>query len=364
MVKINLLDTPEEESSSRKQKAETPPIETPKSEMDFSFLQPEETAPPPEAQMSAVEPETFARQTTEEDILFTAPDSGDEKGDDTFTYESSSKKKLFIILGVILVLLLAALFVILWMGPGEEKPPTAMAPSESGVKPATPPSTVAPTNNTSPSGRSPMLQRVYARNNGENQYYLNYASNLLGISTAQAGLSMVVLAPGAIYVSVLADSRDDIALFRRAVKDKLPGAQLQIQNISPRLIQNEQKLMADFFIPLSGSVPAKPPGDNVELLRGGAVLSALRAQAQSNRLRISQLKQGKKYREGIFNIIPYYMQVSGNKTAIINFLSSLTRKYPAIKFTKVSIFPSTAGVIGQGSVKARIEMIVTIPTDN
>ncbi|GEM_PF-7101256 len=364
MVKINLLDTPEDEPSFRKQKSETPPVETPKSEMDFSFLQPEETTPPPEPQIAPAEPATFPRQSTEEDVLFAPPGTTDEKTEDTFTYESGSKKKLFIILGVIVVLLLVALFVILWMGPEPESPSTVTPPVKSGGPPGAGQPGTSPTAQTSQNRVSPMLQRVYAQNNGENQFYLNYATNLLGISTARAGLSMVVIAPGAIYVSVLADSRDDIARFRQAAKDKLPGMQLQIQNISPRIVQDQQKLMADFFIPLSGSATPKPPGNTVEPLSEGAVLSTLRAQAHSTRLRVVRLKQGQKHRTGVLNIIPCYMTVSGSKSAIIKFLTELTRKYPAIQLTKVSIFPSGTGVIHQGNVKARIEMNVTTPTDN
>lgn len=358
MVKINLLNTPEEEdSSSQEKRMETPSEESSKTEMDFSFIQPEEE--PPENRTTIPAPEPVSEPETEEGVLFDSTPTVESGEEESFSYESPKKKRLFIILGIIGVLLLAALFVLLWLGP--EREPTATKTPE---QPPAEPQTTVPS--TVPTASTPVLpaplKNAYLRNKSENTFYLNYATNFVNSSTRDMGVSLVVMTPGALYISILADSRDEIARFRRTVKDRFPDIQMSVESITEKIIEDQKKLQADFYVPLPNS-PASGGGDFKEALEERDVIPAIRRLASTNGVRIIRFLKGAHFRKATTSTTAYYLRISGNKNALFSFFSQIARDFPAVKFNKISVYPQNSQIISGGTLEARVDLTLITPNE-
>lgn len=351
MVKVNLLDFPEEKKPSGEKKKDSSEPETTKSKVDLPFFDREEKSADTETKKNPFfeeEPSKRPDSRLERESFKSEYDEGPPSFDSSF-----SRSRMIIILGAIGIILLL-LFIFLWIGPGSDESETRpeitlTTPEETGA-PETPGNTVPA-----------FVQAQFRQNQAINQSYTNYAQNFLNVSSSSAAYKMLVLTSGYLYMSVLGDSRDAIAEFRRALKSQFPGVQIDIKSIQDKYVNGEKKILADFSVPISpaasgGSSSAfSPPAGS------GDSRSIVSSYAQKHNLRILYSQQGEQEREGQFLKTYYYATLNGDQSSILNFLREISQARPDIHFIKVSIYTSNSHTINGGNVNARIEIATYNP---
>ncbi|RMI24927.1 MAG: hypothetical protein D6681_01815 [Calditrichaeota bacterium] len=348
MAKINLFDTPETRHAG-KEDSDTVEFESPGDELDFSFLQSEEAPPRTEPREPTPPPaqEPAAPNPFEVEEPFVAEE------EPPIPFEAISPRRRFlplIVIALILILLLALAYY-LWKGPGEEKTssePPAAPVVEQPDKPA--PTPAFP----------PFVKKQYTENTNFNRFYLNYLQNLSGVRAAGTGYRLLVVTSGHIYLTVIADSRDALAEFRRAVKAHYPGIQMELTSLGPLFEGGQEKLVADFAVPLPAGISGGASPSVGQVIPLTEARNALRSLARKHRLNVTRFNAGDVTTSGRLRKTPQYMEVVGAPQAVTAFLREAAQTIPAIRLVKVSLYPLNASTIGT-QTKAKIELVIFTP---
>lgn len=354
MVKFNAMDIPEEQKSSRDKRSTPSESEKAKSKEDILFFTEQEEKPTVETETKS---SFFDDEPPKRQPPFTPREAfKSDYAEEPPGFDSSfPKNRMILILGAI-GLALIILFIYLWLGPGS---------GDSGDTQDitfTTPSETAPTT-TEPSSTLPAyVTTQFAQNQGKNQFYLNYANNLLGVGSSSYGYTLLVTTSDGIYMSVLGDSRDAIAEFRRAIKDQYPGLVMNVTSTQDKYVNGNKKILADFSVPVTTPGAGNTASSSMRSFTPTDVRSLVSSLAQKNNLQTSYFQQGDQEREGQFQKTFYYAIVNGSRSSIVQFLQEMSQTHPEINFIKISMYPYNTGVINGTNLNARIELAYYNPS--
>ncbi len=204
-----------------------------------------------------------------------------------------------------------------------------------------------------------MLQKmlpIYQENVANNRFIEKHLEVFLAGRPRSAEYSLIVISSHEINLTVLAQSRDDVARFHLDLKKAFPGFGFQIISVQPKFEGDRQVLYADISAritpPKAAAAGTMQPGtfalqvDNIE--------GALRQLAGSNRVKLQYFKQGKSFDKINYREIYCYANLQGQKNNMISFLKALINKYPGIRINKISIFPYNLAPISDRSLSTRI----------
>lgn len=390
MVKLNLLDLPNNEGQTQTIEPKRPIEESRHSEIDFSFFQPDDDQstiqvgvpepPPPQPA-----PELQDDSTIQQNPFAIQDNFQNEYPADSTGFESTAPRAWIPwTFGILFLLGLVGFGGWWWMNnsssiptrrspiatPSETPPISSEDPlannnasdpgsTNNNATPAnnTPDPAPANTNNNRPANFGNDVQQQIARNNGENQYHLNFANQFLGISSPNTAYSLLVVTPGHVYLSVLGDTRDDIAVFRTKVKEnaRLASLQLKTEKAEMVLVDGEQKFLNDLSIEIAtrNAAPIAAAGGQ---LAANNVRTTLRQLSDKHRLTTTYFQQGESTRNGRFRTINFYTKVSGSQSAVLSYLGEMARLHPSMRINKISIYPASGSTLNNGRVESRIEV--------
>lgn len=350
MVKINFLDIPDKQKQGGESSEDLTTYKSPREEMDFSFFQPEQDestvdVQPREHPAASEVGDEDPASVFDETARF--PEDG-ETNEPTMFDEGAGTRKFLLwggIAAIVLILAVGAWFLIKSMSGGSTTPTTETTTPETVTpQPAEPAVPAA-------------VQRRYAANQRENSSQLDYASNFLTTRPGNVDYQMMVLANGNIYVSVVGASREEIAIYRRAMKDAYPGLQMVAESDRTILVNGDSRLMVDFYVPVPEGSGGGGGGDrdytNAETDLNGAV----RALSGKHNLRLSGFREGDRSRGGDFAQTPVYMTLTGSQSGILAFLKELTGRVPGANFRKLSLYSDNAETMGGGRLRVRVELL-------
>lgn len=390
MVKLNLLDLPGQQTATT---AADPVAERPdlsKSELDFSFFQQEEVAAPsidlgpqsdppvapPPPRPSANDPRgryVFDRDDRDPSQAvpnpFNQPQSPtrehshifqDDESSNNFeeSYASSNWMKYTgIAIGVLALLGLLWWGYTMFTGPGSPDPVDPIV--ENPVTPDPDPLPEETAANLIPD----YVADKYAENITNNVFNLNYASNFLKAGIPSANYRLLVVTPGYLYMSVLGNSRDDIAEFRRSVKKSYPAVLLTPEAEEDRFLDNGgQQLMIDFSSPIKDRPSRTATSSRTEIVTETEVANAIRSLADGNNVQIIYSKRGADINNESFRKATHYITLLGNQTNTLNYLEELGQNYPAIAVSKAAFYPERGtGRMGGGRIKTRVDLAFLAP---
>lgn len=390
MVKLNLLDLPGQQTATT---AADPVAERPdlsKSELDFSFFQQEEevaapsidlgpqsdppAAPPPrpsandprgryvydrdDRDPSQAVPNPFNQPqspTREHSHIFQDDESSNNFEE---SYASSNWMKYAgIAIGVLAILGLLWWGYTMFTGPGSTDPvdPIVENPVPSDPDPL-PEETAA---NLIPD----YVADKYSENITNNVFNLNYAGNFLKAGIPSANYRLLVVTPGYLYMSVLGNSRDDIAEFRRSVKKSYPAVLLTPEAEEDRFLDNGgQQLMIDFSSPIKDRPSRTATSSRTEIVTETEVANAIRSLADGNNVQIIYSKRGADISSESFRKATHYITLLGNQSNTLNYLEELGQNYPAIAVSKAAFYPERGtGRMGGGRIKTRVDLAFLAP---
>lgn len=356
MVKINLKTaSPIKKEASGKEfasgpKPEKPGISASDSE-DFSFETTESLIP--RSDESGESPaDSFVAELEElEEPEKTKEKFPEEEGENDFTFSKSSpRNKLYLIYGAVAVLAIIALILILNLLKGRGVSEKQPVPSQKPVaeKPGEQPQAGTVQNQT--------LLSIYQKNKATNAFLLQQLQRIISQKPKSAEYSLIVVTTSEISLTVLADSRDQIARFHIDLKKTFPQLPFQIISVQSKYENGKKKFYADLTAKIRPSrisaagqpvaVGAQPR--NIE--------HDLRQLAQSSRVKMVYLKRGKIYSRPDYEEIQYYVNLNGKKENIIRFTSALVSGLPMVKIDKLAIYPYNLSVISDKNLSTRMSL--------
>lgn len=363
MVKINLLDIPEDQREQGDQ-SNLSDISPRQSDMDFSFFQPDEDstievrpveqqsyqAPSPPTPPPAPEPEP--PKAAPQGPYLVQETFSDNYESPTDFEDSGRTRKILIGLGIILVvaIVLAASWFLLKSSGNDVNPNVGNTTQPTNtIDPATTidPEPVVP----------PEVRDRYTSNLRQNLSQLNAASQILSATTASTGYQMAVILPDHALVSVLGNSLEDFPAFHRSLKDRLPGIQISSKGQQPKRVNGSSKLQVDYQLTVPESRRGANAGTPDFSDTPGDLTNMVRSVAQSNRVRIANIRKGERLREGRLRKTHYYLSVSGSNSALISFLEALAKARPSLRYAKIRLAAARPDqTFGQGTVSGTIDL--------
>jgi len=360
MVRLNLLESPKtpkgvpEEIPSSESIEKEPDREFTFDAVESIFTEKEESSPLSEGTPIDLEEKTV-EMPEEQESEFMKESSG-VSDDTSFTFEDTASKKRFLLMGAAVVGILL-IFGLLYMvfNPVEKQPTKETTSAESPA--AKTPTTEAKSQTDSP------LQQLYQRNAAENTYYLQVLQKLMDTQVQKVDYSLVIVTPGKIYFSIIADSRDAIAEQHMKLKDVFPGMAFSIESVQSKFLNDRSRLVADFSVNFQlpnrirqagrTSVPPVAPISNIR--------SLFTRLAKENSLSVKYFKEGYRSSDRISQKIYYYTTITGTKNRIVKFLNTVADKYPQVRFAKISIYPFNLESINSEQLTARITLVLINP---
>ncbi len=263
-----------------------------------------------------------------------------EPEEDSFS-GTISHKKLYLIFGGLSVVLIIVIFVVLqFLKPGEE--------STTVPKPQVPQQTAA--------ANSPVNQAllpVYQANAASNQFIDRQLREFIAKKPNSANYSLIVMTPNEIDLTVLADSRDQIAQFHLDLKKAFPNFGFSIVSVQSRVSDGKQMIYADLSAKIS-SAQTSTTGTEVGTVKPHNIGEELRSLAQKNNLKLQYFKEGKVIDHSSYLETLYYANINGKKENILAFLNDLSQSDPAIRINKFSIFPYNLETISNKNLSTRL----------
>lgn len=381
MVKINLLDVPQEQDP---QKNKDLPAEqespTPANKMDFEFftdeaeqssnmqMEPAESVYQPQQQyqdpQQFQDPQQYQSQqyqqyqdpASTEDPKTGNPFENQENFTDEYdappSIEDLSPKNNIFKYGLIALAVLLAIVAIFyfWDITGSDDPNSNNTVTNNTV--------TQPSNTPPPPAIPEQFQRLYSQNRQANAFRIDQLGQLLDAQAAGVNKSMVVVTPGHAYFSIIGDSRDAIAKYRINLQNAAPAFnEIKIESIQELFLDGQQKMQADFSIPLPATSSGRSANRYTSIQSAANAKSALRSTAQKYNLQYSVTDGEKETQRGIKNNY-YYLRLTGKNAAIVDYLSEISNSLPSTNIAKISIHP-TNGQMFSGNVKAEVELVIS-----
>ncbi len=296
----------------------------------------------PEAE-SPAEPQVPPNEEKKEPAPYFFDDYGDGG-----KKQDSSKKKFFTIFGIGAVIIIALIVALTFLMREGKKPATGQ-PAAAGETSEQPGSATGQT-----AAQTQGMLPIYQANLANNVFIENQLKSFLSGKPNSADYSLIVITPREINLTVLADSRDQVAKFHIDLKKAFPAFGFRILSVQPKFENDHDMFYADISgtikdKPSSAPLPAGPFDANPQNLESG-----LRSLAQNDKVQMQYFKEGQFFDQSNYREQLCYANLQGTRTNIIKFLNDLNRKYPIIKINKFSVFPYNLAPISDNRLSTRI----------
>ncbi|MFZ0389027.1 MAG: hypothetical protein WAN36_01100, partial [Calditrichia bacterium] len=321
---------------------------------------------PPPAESKTEEPREEDTFLQEDEYLIQAEEPAEEVEREAFVVESEQEpepaepvfksrerepekkgsKKTYWILGAA-GLILIILFIIIWLwwmpaGPGKPVAETSEPEAETVVE-------------ESPQRKA--IQRAYQNNATQNRRMVNQLEDIFNKKPASAEFSLIVMSPREMTITVLGESRSQVARFNMALKEAFPLLSLRMVDAQPKYQEDRpNQFYADIVVRLPESNPAGAASIDFGKTGENNPEATLRQMAKEQNLEMHAFRKGFRQIENEVNTTAVYANLQGNRENIFNFMNQLAKNYPYFRLNKLSIYPDNLGTIGKNKITARLNL--------
>ncbi len=256
-----------------------------------------------------------------------------------------SVKKPFFIFGSIVLLLLLIIFIVYQLTKsGEEVATTKELPKQ-------PLSTQLSETQTIKS-KEVVLLPIYQQNLNSNRFLKNNLQNFINQKPGSADFSLIVMTPTDINLTILADSRDQIARFHMDLKKAFPSFGFRIIAVQPK---SNKKIYADLSARVNPPKTVAPkPVSEIKALTTKNIANEFQSVAKKYGVQIQYFKKGNITNRITYSETVYYAYLNGRKENLLNFIGNLVESFPMIKINKFSIYPYNLEIITDNNLSTRL----------
>jgi hypothetical protein len=269
---------------------------------------------------------------------------------DDYSYTSNgSGKKYFIILSLIVILISAGIFAYF-----KNFHKTVAAFFEK--KQPTEKITKIPTTTETSTEEQQLLPPIFSKNYSHNQFISTQLQNIFNKKPSVGEYSLIILDRSEIKFTILVNSRNDITQLSTDLKKNFPDLNYKATGIQSKFTNGSEAVYANYrttYTPSTQSPDQKVQSGNLEVQNFTTEIQNL---SKKNNINIFYLKEGKKTVVDSYTQNLYYMNISGKKENILNFISGLAQTYPMLLINKVSIGPYNLETISDNNVSSRLNL--------
>ncbi len=338
MVKVNFKTaSPIKRTVSAEETPEAPTTQEPSQSasletFDLSFDTTESLVPRSEAPEQETSQDSFVQELQEETAKTIQEESAEttEYEDETsFSFGDQNKKTLIAVttIGIIAILVLFLLIFVFRKGEEKVEQPIAEVPAKTEAEATS-----------EKSASEQEILSIYQKNLATNLFIGQLLQKVLGGKTNGAQLDVVVITPGDMNLSAVADSRDKLVQFHLTLKHKLLKLPIQMFPIQEKYENGKKYYYAGMSANLT---PSRIPPENQEVqitAQPQNIETELRQLAQAYHLEVARLKQGQIRTGNLYETISYYLHLNGTRKNVVQFLDEVVKRYPMIRFDEVSLY--------------------------
>jgi flagellar basal body-associated protein FliL len=270
----------------------------------------------------------------------------DEKWDD---FSNGGQKKTILIIIVVILLLSAGGVGIYKITDGLKSIPffkkkqTAIS---SKTEPVIPPSE-------KPADTVPVFQQ----NAATNQFIYNSLQQLLSKKSNTVRYAMLILSRSNINLTLVSDSESKIAQFKNELNKEFSGLNFRTISSQKQTYNNSTLYFTDLMTKVNSSqiTPATGTAPS-NVTAPEAFNNQIQTIAKTHNIKLDQLKSGKRRDSQTYFENRYYLNVSGNRDNLLNFLAEIFNNHPDIRINKSSINPSNLITFSDNQLSARLNL--------
>ncbi|MFQ5584796.1 MAG: hypothetical protein ACE5GL_10210, partial [Calditrichia bacterium] len=147
-------------------------------------------------------------------------------------------------------------------------------------------------------------------------------------------------------------------VFRSYLKSSFPGAKIRMVNTESIAENGITKILADFTLDLAQG-GANPPSVETRDITSKSISSILRASTKNHNLDLQKFNKGRETTDRQVRKTNYYCQISGTMSDVLEFIDEMSRSYPAIYFSKITLNPRNRTLSKDGNVITRITLVLS-----
>lgn len=206
-----------------------------------------------------------------------------------------------------------------------------------------------------PAEKPTTIPAVYQENTAINQSIYTRLQQLISQKPATVRYALVVLTPSEINLTLVSDSEGKITQFKNDLNKEISGLNLKTLSSRKRIINNTTMYFADLKTSTIMLSSATGP-ITASTLTSTNLLEEIRAAAKKHKIQIEKIQSGKRRDTPSFSENPYYLNVSGSKDNLLNFLSEMLSGNLTIRLVKLSLNPTNMVTFSDQQLSVRINV--------
>ena len=270
----------------------------------------------------------------------------EERWDDHYA-SGSSKKNILIIMGVVLLILVGSVGIYQLTDGFKNIPFFKKSKTAASTK----------IDQTIPAGEKvAAIPPVFQQNAAINQFITTQLNHLISKKSNTVRYSLIILSSNEINLTLVSDAENKITQFKNELNKEIPGLNFKTISSQKKNLNNTSMYFVDLKtrvnanqIPVagisSGNVGTIPAFD-----------SELQNLAKKHKVNLEKIKSGKGKVNQAFSENPYYLNFSGNRDNMINFITEIVTNYPSARINKLALNPSNFITFSDNHLSARLNV--------
>lgn len=197
---------------------------------------------------------------------------------------------------------------------------------------------------------------VFQQNAAINQFTYNQLQQLISKKSNAVRYSLIILSTTEINITLVSDSENKIAQFKNDLNKDIAGLNFKTISSQKKNLGNTSMYFADLKTKIK---PVQIPAAVISAANIGAVPafdSEMQNLAKKHKINLEKIKLGKRKDNQTFFENSYYLNLSGNRDNMINFLNDIVTNYPAARINKLALNPSNFITFSDNHLSARLNV--------
>jgi Tfp pilus assembly protein PilO len=270
----------------------------------------------------------------------------EERWDDHYS-SGSSKKNVLIIIGVILLVLLGSVG-IYQLTDGLKNIPFFKKSKTAAI---------TKTDQAIPAGdKVSAIPPAFQQNMAINQFITTQLNHLISKKSNTVRYSLIIISGSEINLTLVSDAENKITQFKNELNKEFPGLNFKTISSQKKNLNNTSMYFADLKsrVNANQSPVAGISSGNVGTIT--AFDSEMQNLAKKHKVNLEKIKSGKPKDNQTFSEKPYYLNFSGNRDNMINFINDIVTNYPSVRINKLALNPSNFITFSDNHLSARLNV--------
>jgi hypothetical protein len=198
---------------------------------------------------------------------------------------------------------------------------------------------------------------VFQQNAATNQFIYSSLQHLLSKKSNTVRYAMIILSRSDINLMLVSDSESKIAQFKNELNKDISGLNFRTISSQKKSYNNSSLYFADLMTKVNSSQITPLTGTaSGNVTAPAAFNNLIQNLAKKHTINLDQLKSGMRKDSQTYFENTYYLNLSGNRDNLLNFLGEIINNHPDVRINKSSINPSNFITFSDNQLSARLNL--------